>query len=393
MQQEQEFSLSKTKQALLLLVRLSIGKEPNPHFPDHINWPRLIELANMQGLTALASDGLQVYYDTYPQVDAATQAVLDPLYAREFNIPRLQFLGMPNHQRKLYRQHGQAVADLARFYAQHDIPMMLLKGHGLSLNYPKPALRPTGDIDVYLFGKWKEADRAIKQELGIEVPLGIGHHTFFDFHGEHIENHFNFMDIRSCQSYKKIEVEFKQMAQDKRHFTELEGQTIYLPSPNLNALFLLRHASKHFSLVGLSLRQVLDWGFFVEKQGKQVDWFWLVERARHYNMHHFLSCIDQICIEHLGFSPSIFPILETDHKLTDKVLEDIFSVDDIPPRDTFFQRFKIWGSRDWQYNICFSDSRLSYLLTSFGGRIWTQMYKLKKLDWEKCSLISDLLFF
>ena len=136
MQQEQKFSLSKTTQALLMLVRLSIGKEPNPHFPDHINWPHLIELANMQGLAALASDGLQVYYNTHPQVDPATQTVLDPLYARELNIPRLQFLGMPNHQRKLYRQHGQAVADLARFYAQHDIPMMLLKGHGLSLNYP-----------------------------------------------------------------------------------------------------------------------------------------------------------------------------------------------------------------------------------------------------------------
>ena len=378
MQQEQEFSLSKTKQALLMLVRLSIGKEPNPHFPDHINWPHLIELANMQGLAALASDGLQVYYDTHPQVDAATQAVLDPLYAREFNIPRLQFLGMPNHQRKLYRQHEQAVGNLARFYAQHDIPMMLLKGHGLSLNYPKPALRPCGDIDIYLFGKWKEADRAIRQELGCEIEDGVGHHTSFDFQNERVENHYNFLDTFACRSYAKIEPEFKQLAQDKSHITEIDDQTIYLPSPNLNALFLLRHASKHFSLAGLSLRQVLDWAFFVEKQGTQVDWSWLVERARHYNMHRFLSCIDQISVEQFGFSPFIFPVLETDTKLTEKVFEDIFSASGDSPADTFLKRFKRWHYRDWQYNICFSDSRLSYLCASFGGRIWTKICKIRE---------------
>ena len=364
MQQEQKFSLSKTKQALLMLVRLSIGKEPNPHFPDHINWPRLIELATKQGLAALASDGLQVYYDTHPQVDAATQAVLDPLYAREFNIPRLQFLGMPNHQRKLYRQHEQAVGNLARFYAQHDIPMMLLKGHGLSLNYPKPELRPCGDIDIYLFGKWREADRAIRQELGSEIVDGVGHHTSFDFQDEHVENHYNILNIYDARSNRKMEIEFKPMIWDMNHTMEIEGQTIYLPSPNFNALFLLRHASMHFAAEGISLRHVLDWAFFVERQGTQVDWSWLVERARHYNMHRFLSCIDQISVQYLGFSPSIFPVLESDTRLTEKVFHDCFHHARIAENETALDKMKRWTSRRWQYNICFSDSLLLFLLTS-----------------------------
>ena len=367
MQQEQKFSLSKTKQALLMLVRLSIGKEPNPHFPDHINWPRLIELANMQGLAALASDGLQVYYDTHPQVDAATQAVLDPLYARELNIPRLQFLGMPNHQRKLYRQHEQAVASLARFYAQHNIPMMLLKGHGLSLNYPKPALRPCGDIDIYLFGKWREADRAIQCEKGIAVSSEHEHHTTFDWEEISVENHYDFVNTLTRRSNRKLEAEFKQLAQDRSHTFEIEGQPISLPSPNLNALFLLRHAASHFAAEGISLRHVLDWAFFVEKHGTQVDWSWLVERARHYNMHRFLSCIDRISVEQFGFSPSIFPVLETDTELTERVLGDIIQYHGMTVDQPFLDKMKRWASRSWQYNICFNDSRLSYLLTSIWG--------------------------
>ena len=360
-------TLSKTTQALLMLVRLSIGKESNPHFPDQVNWPHLIELANMQGLAALASDGLQVYYDTHPQVDAATQAVLDSLYARELNIPRLQFLGMPNHQRKLYRQHGQTVASLARFYAQHDIPMMLLKGHGLSLNYPKPALRPSGDIDVYLFGKWREADQAIHKEKGIEVNNGHEHHTTFDWEGVSVENHYDFVNTLTRRSNRKLEAELKQLAQDRSHTFEIEGQSIYLPSPNLNALFLLRHASLHFAAEGISLRQVLDWSFFVEKHGTQVDWSWLVDRARHYNMHRFLSCIDRISVEQFGFSPSIFPVLESSTTLNEKVLEDILLYHGMTLDEPFLQKMKRWASRSWQYDICFSDSRLSYLLTSIWG--------------------------
>lgn len=367
MQQEQKFSLSKTTQALLMLVRLSIGKEPNPHFPDHINWPRLMELANMQGLAALASDGLQVYYDTHPQVDAATQAVLDPLYARDLNIPRLQFLGMPNHQGKLYRQHEQAVGNLARFYAQHDIPMMLLKGHGLSLNYPQPALRPCGDIDIYLFGKWREADRAIQCEKGIAVSSEHEHHTTFDWEDISVENHYDFVNTLTRRSNRKLEAELKQLAQDRSHTLEIEGQAIYLPSPNLNALFLLRHLALHFSSVGMSLRQILDWSFFVEKHGTQVDWSWLVDRARHYNMHRFLSCIDRISVEHFGFSPSIFPVLESSTTLNEKVLEDILLYHGMTLDEPFLQKMKRWASRSWQYDICFSDSRLSYLLTSIWG--------------------------
>lgn len=380
MQQEQKFSLSKTKQALLMLVRLSIGKEPNPHFPDHINWPRLIELATKQGLAALASDGLQVYYDTHPQVDAATQAVLDPLYARELNIPRLQFLGMPNHQRKLYRQHEQAVGNLARFYAQHDIPMMLLKGYGLSLNYPKPELRPSGDIDIYLFGRWREADCAIRQELGCKIEDGIGHHTSFDFQNEHVENHYNFLNICYRISYRKLEVELKQLAEDRSYAVEIDGQTIYLPSPNLNALFLLRHTSNHFAATtGISLRLVLDWAFFVEKHGTQVDWSWLMERARHYNMHCFLACINRIAVDHLGFSPSNFHVLETDSGLVDKVLEDIFLYDGATLDETISQKIKRLIFPGWKQKICFNDSHLFYLLTSFGGRTWTKICKTRDI--------------
>lgn len=47
--------------------------------------------------------------------------------------------------------------------------MLLLKGLACGVNWPKPEHRPYGDIDVYLFGKQKEADEVLARELGIKL--------------------------------------------------------------------------------------------------------------------------------------------------------------------------------------------------------------------------------
>ena len=38
----------------------------------------------------------------------------------------------------------------------------------------------------------------------------------------------------------------------------------------------------------ITLRQVLDWAFFVEKHGSEVDWTWLSKLLEDYNMTVFL---------------------------------------------------------------------------------------------------------
>lgn len=53
----------------------------------------------------------------------------------------------------------------------------------------------------------------------------------------------------------------------------VNGEKVYIPSPNLHALFLLRHSMSNFVSMGFQLRQFLDRAFFVEKHGKEGDWF------------------------------------------------------------------------------------------------------------------------
>lgn len=47
-----------------------------------------------------------------------------------------------------YRKYQLAIRKLAGLYRSEGIDMLLLKGYGLSLNYPVPEHRPSGDIDI-----------------------------------------------------------------------------------------------------------------------------------------------------------------------------------------------------------------------------------------------------
>lgn len=154
---------------------------------------------------------------------------------------------------------------------------MVIKGYGLSLNYPKPSHRPCGDIDIWQFGQWREADNALNFELGLKIDGSHHHHTVFDWMGFSVENHYDFVNVYSHKSSRELEKIFKELGLDDSHSVEVCGEKVYLPSPNLHALFLIRHMVSHFAAAEISLRLVLDWAFFVEKHTKELDGngFWV----------------------------------------------------------------------------------------------------------------------
>ena len=67
-----------------------------------------------------------------------------------------------------YVLYKKAVEDLGAWYHAHGYRMMLLKGLACGLDWPKPEHRPYGDIDIYLFGRYKEAD-ALLESLEFRV--------------------------------------------------------------------------------------------------------------------------------------------------------------------------------------------------------------------------------
>ena len=87
--------------------------------------------------------------------------------------------------------------------------MMVLKGYACSIDWPKPEHRPCGDIDIWLFGKQKEADALLVKDKGVIVDTSHHHHTVFDWGGFMVENHFDFINVHHHKSNAAFESLFK----------------------------------------------------------------------------------------------------------------------------------------------------------------------------------------
>lgn len=248
--------MTQEHEALLYLTRLGIGHNSKPCFTfEKVDWGALMDLSWMQCVAAIALDGLQHLFEVGVELN-------DP----ELEKIKFEWMGRSVSLEQEYGRYLEVIGHLAKFYEECEIPMMLLKGYGASLNYPVPAHRPTGDIDVYLWDRWKEADSKVTELLGIRVDNSHHHHSVFMFEGRSIENHYDFVNVHSHLSNREVEACFKRLAAEGRCPCLLpNGVKIYLPSADLNALFLARHCAAHFAAERLTLRQLLDWALFVEK--------------------------------------------------------------------------------------------------------------------------------
>lgn len=258
---------------------------------DAAQWREIYDLSSVQGVLAQAWDGMQLL----PEAMRPPRAL------------RLQWAVNVERIEKVYRRQERAIARLAAFYREHAIPMMLLKGYGLSLFYPVPEHRPCGDIDIWLFGRQPEADKLVAREWGVPVDVHKEHHTTFDVDGIMVENHYDFVNKETHASNARLERLFKQYAAQPGESVAVAGVAVYLPSEQLNALFLLRHAAVHFAAINIGLRHVLDWCVFVAHCHDRIDWPALYAVARETRMVGFLNCLNALCVDCLGLEAPSLP--------------------------------------------------------------------------------------
>ena len=318
--------------------------------PTDIDWRAIRAIAEQQGLYAIVIDGIEKLPENYrPKQDLLLEWIGEVLQGYEY----------------YYDAYKKTIAEMARFYNSLGYKMMILKGYTCSLNWPKPEHRPCGDIDIWLFGKQKEADFFVAKEKGIEIDNSHHHHTIFNWGDFIVENHYDFVNVHTNRTNAQLEVIFKELGKDDSHFIELHGEKVYLPSPDLHALFLLRHAIIEFAATGISLRQLLDWAFFWEKHSKEVDEMWLCDLLEKHHMMTFFNIINAICVKELGFQSTIFHSVKYIPHMKDRVLKEILQPEfdwlkahdkNVIKRILF--KYRRWKGGVWKRELCFGESSL-----------------------------------
>lgn len=298
--------MTKEHETMLLLIRAIVRGSQDGVLKSEVCWAKVKEETARQSVQGICFDALELL----PADQRPDKEIL------------LEWFGQVMRMEQVYDRHKKAIDALSCFYQQNGIEMMLLKGYGLSQYWPKPKHRPVGDMDIYLGGCWQQADILATERLGIKIDDGHEHHTCFTFQGVSVENHYDIVNTKVNESSRELEALFKKIATFDIPLTMDKG-VIFLPSPTLNAIFLMRHLGQHFAGAEATLRQLLDWGFFMQHEHGRVDWELVISTLKKVGTYRFFQQVNAICVDHLGFAESSFPDIEREVALEERIFNDI----------------------------------------------------------------------
>ncbi len=328
--------------------------------PDQ--WAELVKLAQQHNVGPLVCDGLTGCRKVMPT----------GVFAR--------IAGLTIIAEDKYKARMNVIEKIASLMAESNIPIMIIKGYGVSLYYPHPNHRSFSDIDTYHFGHLEAADKVLSEQLGVDIDVDVHHHTTCVYKGVLIENHYDFVNTVQHNSNARFEKLLKMEAERGCRAHKIGEQEILLPSPMFNALFLMRHMALHYAAERVSVRHLCDWKQFVEVEGGNVDWKRVNEVYTEYNMKRFADALTAICIDHLGMKADIIPHIGRDTKLENRILNDILYAEFSEDKPKGFLRIVWWKTRRyfanrWKHKLVYNES---WLWTFFQSS-WAHLIKPKTI--------------
>lgn len=98
--------------------------------------------------------------------------------------------------------------------------------------------------------------------------------------------------------------------------------------------------------------------------GKPVDWKWLVEVLEKYRMKESFDCINAISVEDLGFDSNIFPYIQFNPTVKQRIINDILntSFSEKEPKYVWKRipfKYRRWKANEWKHELCYNESMSS----------------------------------
>lgn len=255
------------REFLLNLLRASLLGETGFAVPEAVDWSVLIDEANRQNVSVIASDGLQKLFD------AGLYSVSGD---KEERRTKARWFAKTMKYEQRYAHQVAAARKMGERLASTGIRTVILKGFTVSECYPVPAHRYSADLDCILIkdGEHLEAyelGNRVMEEHGVKVSRSYYKNSSFDIPGAHVENHKFCTPFRGNDTLRR----FERLLQDlilAGPLPALGDTGLLAPPPLASALFLTEHAYSHFLHEGLNLRHILDWALFCRKHVSDVDW-------------------------------------------------------------------------------------------------------------------------
>ena len=248
-----------TDRPFFALLRAGLWNEvpARDAFAEPVVWEDLHRLSSQQTVTGLVADGVnRLPAEILPDADSD---ILDPFLAEMMATAR---------------RNAQLDAFVPKlFRALRDIPVILIKGQSLAVDYPDPSRRQPGDIDLLLLPSSYEAAKAIllpKATKVLEEEAAIWHQGM-KFHSIEVEIHGSISTLMS----RKLDRQLAGLLEEQFDGRPLPsvpigGAEIPVPEAGFNAVYIFVHFLHHYWSGGIGLRQLVDWMVFISVHKRDI---------------------------------------------------------------------------------------------------------------------------
>ena len=268
-------------------------------------------------------------------------------------VPKAQLLywfGIAEYVKDNYKRQWRGAKAFAHLIQEVDAEMLVIKGLSLSKYYPDPAAREFGDLDVYTYDSHVRVNKLVESH-NIRVDYW-DKHDVFDYAGTHVEHHSYFVG-RNSKSGKLLNERLLETI--GRHKGVKVADNVYYPTPDFNVLFILSHTIGHMSYEGAILRNVLDFGLFLIKDGDNVHWSEVASVLEETGWITGFNVLVRVVEKVLAIDLSRFYIGMPDEKLSERVLNTILNTklhqeENLPIVKRVIKKIRRLSSHKWMYS-------------------------------------------
>ena len=274
------------------------------------SWERIYRMAADHGLSAVVWDGIC-------RLPAAQQPPRETRIRWALSAEKLE---------ERYRHQQQTASKLAARFSEEGLRMLLLKGLGLSRDYPLPEHRECGDIDIYLYGQSDKGDRVL-HEIGAHLYFDVPKHSEYVWDGVLIENHRTILNVRRNRTERELNALLVRLLE--KDGTHGLAPGIQAPRATFNAIFLIRHAAVHFQKEGIVLRHLCDWACFLTRHWDEIDHALFRTAMEDYRMDRFADLMTAAAVEYLGAE---VPGPECEAGMLGRFMEEVLTLSPMPDK-------------------------------------------------------------
>lgn len=262
--------MTDSQNMLINLLRKSLF-DFNFEIPESVDWNCVYEEAAYQSVVAMAFDG--------------TSGIPD--------IPAEIYKDFKDYTISVFLKNDSVLNEqksLIKLLESNDVKYAVLKGTSAARLYNKPELRTLGDIDILV----KKSDfESTKSLLMLNeyrlIDDGFNHfHCEFERNGVVVELHHEISEFPKTKLCDELRAELQKAVDStvKADKSEL-GYEYSILSPLYQAVSLLLHMERHLRKSGLGIRQLMDWGTFINKHPDILADEYSIDFLKKYGLYRF----------------------------------------------------------------------------------------------------------